>query len=211
MVFMLVAAPVIQLVGFGYAVNLDVDHIPTVVCDQDRYPGEPRARAGVLRQRHLPSRAEPCAIPDAAQAALEDGTAAAALIVPRGFARRLARRRGPAGAGPARRHRLDARAGGRGRRQPACSCCGAEPALPAATADRSPRILYNPRLSSPVYMLPGVAASLLLNVTAIITAMGLAREKETGTLEQILVTPDPPGDRCSRASACRSSCSASST
>jgi ABC-2 type transport system permease protein len=41
-------------------------------------------------------------------------------------------------------------------------------------------------------MLPGVAASLLLNVTAVITAMGLAREKETGTLEQVLVTPSRP-------------------
>jgi ABC-2 type transport system permease protein len=41
-------------------------------------------------------------------------------------------------------------------------------------------------------MLPGIAASLLLNVTAIMTAMGLAREREAGTLEQILVTPIRP-------------------
>src|SRR6185369_13842644 len=55
-----------------------------------------------------------------------------------------------------------------------------------------PRIFYNPRLKSAVYMLPGIAASLLLNVTAIMTAMGLARERESGTLEQILVTPIRP-------------------
>ena len=43
--------------------------------------------------------------------------------------------------------------------------------------------------------------SLLLNVTTIVTAMGLARERETGTLEQILVTPIRPVRCCSRASA----------
>ena len=41
-------------------------------------------------------------------------------------------------------------------------------------------------------MLPGVLATLLMNVTAIVTAMGMARERETGTLEQILVTPIRP-------------------
>jgi ABC-2 type transport system permease protein len=41
-------------------------------------------------------------------------------------------------------------------------------------------------------MLPGVLATLLLNVTALVTAMGLARERETGTLEQVLVTPIQP-------------------
>jgi ABC-2 type transport system permease protein len=62
------------------------------------------------------------------------------------------------------------------------------------TIQMAPRVVYNQRLSSPVYMIPGVAATLLLNVTTIVTAMGLAREREAGTLEQLLVTPiDPLG------------------
>jgi ABC-2 type transport system permease protein len=64
------------------------------------------------------------------------------------------------------------------------------PGVVAATL--VPRVMYNQRLKSAVYMLPGVLATLLLNVTAIVTAMGLARERETGTLEQILVTPIRP-------------------
>jgi ABC-2 type transport system permease protein len=56
----------------------------------------------------------------------------------------------------------------------------------------APRVLYNQRLKSDVYMLPGVLATLLLAVTAIVTAMGLARERETGTLEQVMVTPIRP-------------------
>ncbi len=56
-----------------------------------------------------------------------------------------------------------------------------------------PRILYNPRLKSAMYMVPGVAALVLLVVTTIVTAMGIARERELGTMEQILVTPLRPG------------------
>jgi len=52
-----------------------------------------------------------------------------------------------------------------------------------------PRVLYNPRLKTSTYMVPGITALLLLVVTVIITAMGLARERETGTLEQVMVTP----------------------
>ena len=56
----------------------------------------------------------------------------------------------------------------------------------------APRILYNPRLKSAMYMVPGVAAMVLLVVTTIVTAMGIARERELGTMEQILVTPLRP-------------------
>jgi ABC-2 type transport system permease protein len=56
----------------------------------------------------------------------------------------------------------------------------------------APRILYNPRLKSPIYMVPGLAAMVLLIVTTIVTAMGIAREREIGTMEQILVTPLRP-------------------
>jgi ABC-2 type transport system permease protein len=55
-----------------------------------------------------------------------------------------------------------------------------------------PRIAFNPTLRSPPYMIPGIAAILLLVVTTIVTAMGLAREREMGTLEQVLVTPIRP-------------------
>jgi ABC-2 type transport system permease protein len=55
-----------------------------------------------------------------------------------------------------------------------------------------PRILYNPQLKSSVYMVPGVAALTLLVVTTIVTAMGIAREREMGTIEQILITPLRP-------------------
>lgn len=56
----------------------------------------------------------------------------------------------------------------------------------------APRILYNPRLRTAYNMVPGIATMLLLIVTTIVTSMGLARERESGTLEQVLVTPVRP-------------------
>lgn len=196
MVFLLVAAPLIQLVGFGYAVNLDVDRIPSVVCDQDHTPAS-RELVEAFFANGTFLRKATVADPDAAQRALEKGDAAAALIVPRAFGTRLARNESPA---------VQLLVDGTDSTQAQVASADASQFLllrgigtGAVTVRRrdsfptlTPRILYNERLSSPVYMLPGVAASLLLNVTAIITAMGLAREKETGTLEQVLVTPIQP-------------------
>jgi ABC-2 type transport system permease protein len=62
----------------------------------------------------------------------------------------------------------------------------------AAQVEVVPRIAYNPGLDTPPFMVPGIAAMLLVIVTTIVTAMGLAREREMGTLEQVLVTPIRP-------------------
>jgi ABC-2 type transport system permease protein len=51
------------------------------------------------------------------------------------------------------------------------------------------RIWFNPRLESRDFMIPGVVALLLLVVTTNLSSMGLVREKELGTLEQLNVTP----------------------
>jgi ABC-2 type transport system permease protein len=139
-----------------------------------------------------------------AQRALDSGEAAVAVIVPRGFAVRYARRdqpqvqvlidgtdstRAQVAANDATQFLLLHGIGGTGMGASA----PASPSGPAVVAPPlEPRILYNPRLKTPVYMLPGILATLLLNVTAIVTAMGLSRERETGTLEQILVTPIRP-------------------
>lgn len=51
------------------------------------------------------------------------------------------------------------------------------------------KFLYNPELESVYYMVPGIVATLLTMVTTMLTAMGIVRERESGTLEQISVTP----------------------
>ena len=51
------------------------------------------------------------------------------------------------------------------------------------------RVWYNPALKYSDYMVPGIAAFLLTIVTSLLSAMGLVKEKEIGTLEQLLVAP----------------------
>ncbi len=196
MVFLLVAAPLIQLTMFGYAVNLDVDHIPTVVCDQDRTEESERLLQDFFANGTFARRRDVFA-PRAAQDALESGEAAVAVIVPHGYARGIGRRDAPQiqllldGTDSTRAQVAQADAsqflllhGAAGAARP-----GANRAPPFLL---SPRIFYNPRLASPVFMVPGILSMLLMNVTAMLTAMGLTREKESGTLEQVLVTPLQP-------------------
>jgi ABC-2 type transport system permease protein len=54
------------------------------------------------------------------------------------------------------------------------------------------RAWFNPRMRSAVFTVPGVLGLVLLVITTMLTALGLTREKEIGTLEQIMVTPIRP-------------------
>ena len=191
----LIISPVLQLVVFGYAIDLDVDRIPTVVCDQDRTVRSRDLAQAFFADRTFLRTAD-VVEPDAAQDALEGGAAAAAIIIPRGFALRAARSDAPevqilVDGTDATRAQVAANAAsqfllGHG--------IGTEPVVQPAVARASLalRVMFNERLKTAVYMLPGVLATLLLNVTSLVTAMGLARERETGTLEQVLVTPIRP-------------------
>lgn len=191
----LIISPVLQLVIFGYAIDLDVDRIPTVVCDQDRTPQSRDLTQAFFADRTFLRRAD-VLDPETAQDALDAGSAAAELIVPRGFALRVARADAPEvqviiDGTDATRAQVASNAASQFL---LLHGIGGDPIVGPAVAGTSlaPRVMYNQRLKSPIYMLPGVLATLLLNVTAIVTAMGLARERETGTLEQLLVTPIRP-------------------
>jgi ABC-2 type transport system permease protein len=191
MVFQLILGPVIQVIAFGYALNMDVDRISTVICDQDRTPESERLIEELFGDRTF-RRGHAVLDPEAAQTELESGEAAVAVIIPRDFARKRARHEGPM-------VQVLIDGSDATRAQVASSYAsqflllhgiGGNPTRAAVSLQ--PRIVYNQSLSSPIYMIPGVAATLLLNVTTIITAMGLAREREAGTLEQLLVTPIRP-------------------
>ena len=205
MAAVLLLAPVLQLTLLGYAVDLEVDRIPTVICDLDR-SRESRDLSAALVAEETFRLVGVASDPNQASEHLERGDAAVGVVIPAGFSQDLARR-APAtvqvlvdGTDPNRAQvaantaaqfmaeravgasleRLDELAGAEGRVR----------ALPRVVL--APRILFNPRLKSALYMVPGVAAMVLLVVTTIVTAMGIAREREVGTMEQILVTPLRP-------------------
>lgn len=200
MMFILMVAPVVQTVVFGFAVNFDVDRVPTVVLDRDRTDVSREhlrrllADGTLLRTGEVASAAE-------AERAVHLGRATAAVILPPRLAADLAAGR-PAevqvvqdGTDPNRSTVVAAAVsryfGEVGERLSVEGLAARGVAAPARLA-LTPRLHFNPGLASPPYMIPGIAAILLLIVTTIVTAMGLAREREMGTLEQVLVTPIRP-------------------
>ena len=204
MLFLLIMVPVIQLIVFGFAVNLDVDRVPTVIVDRD---GGHLARTHVSRLLADGTLAEVGRETTvlAAERWMDEGRAAVVLVIPEDFERELVRSRpttvqvlvdgsdpnraGVASAAVARYFAEVSEGIVRVRATRIASLAGVA-ARPPRVSVRS-RVLFNPELETAIYMVPGVAAILLMLITTIVTAMGLSRERERGTLEQILVTPVP--------------------
>jgi ABC-2 type transport system permease protein len=183
MMALLVAAPCVQLVLFGNAVQLDVDKVPTVLVDQDQST-DSREHA-----RRLYSDGTLAAVAPSGDALrmLETGEAAAALYIPRGFARDHARGHHP-------RVQMVLDGSDPNRANVAANAVAAHLRNENDRGHRlgvESRVLFNPALKTSIYMVPGVSAMLLLLVTTVVSSMGLARERERGTLEQIRVTPLP--------------------
>ncbi|MBN2194657.1 MAG: ABC transporter permease [Polyangiaceae bacterium] len=209
MVALLMIAPALQLGILGAAVDFDVDRVATVVVDHDRSAASRHHIEHVLADGTL-RRAFDTTSDAEALAAIDQGRAVAAVIVPPGFGERLERGEPAeiqfvaAGTDPNQSAVATAAAGRYARFESARLVAAARSARGTPTAGGPstgsvrqapgpvvlvPRVLHNPRLRTAVYMVPGVMALLLAVVTLIIAAMGLARERETGTLEQVMVTP----------------------
>ena len=198
--FMLIVAPLIQTVIFGFAVDYDVDRVPTVVVDRDRTSASREHTRRLLADGTL-RRAGTAGSAAEADVAMDDGRAAAALVLPPRLEADLAAGR-PAqvqvlldGSDP---NRATVAAGAASRyfgevgERLARERLAARGAPLPAQIEAVPRLAFNPGLKTSPYMVPGIAAMLLLIVTTIVTAMGLSREREMGTLEQVLVTPIRP-------------------
>jgi ABC-2 type transport system permease protein len=198
--FLLIMAPFIQTVIFGFAVDFDVDRVPTVLVDQDRSDESRLHARRVLADQTLRLVGEEAGIPEA-ERALDAGRAAAALVFTPGLADDLASQR-PAEAqllvdgGDPNRALVAGGAVSRyfgevGERLIRDRLEAAGRPAPAQVV-LAPRVLYNPRLKTAPYIVPGIAGTLLVIVTTMVTAMGLSREREMGTMEQVLVTPIRP-------------------
>jgi ABC-2 type transport system permease protein len=186
----LILAPLIQLFLLAYAATTDVRNVPVIVADADR-SGASRA----LVQRFVASRI--FTVVDVVTAVgetdrfLESGDAWLAVAIPPGFGADVAAGRGRtvqlvAGVALAYASNLIA-----GHAQVvAAELAGRRGAAESTGAlEARVRVWFNPRLESRDFMVPGVVALLLLVVTTNLSSMGVVREKELGTLEQLNVTP----------------------
>jgi drug efflux transport system permease protein len=185
--------PVLQLLLFGYAIQTDVRHLPTVVVDESRTP-ESRDLIAAFENTgsfrivaHLNARAD-------LDRALARGTAAAGIIVPADYPRLLGRGQTATvqvvvdAADPLSSQSALAAAAGvaQVRNLAILSAAAGRADLPIEARVR-PR--YNPGLRSATFIVPGLVGVLLTMTMVLITAMAIVRERERGTLEQLIVTP----------------------
>ena len=172
---MMIVLPVLLLIVFGYAASFDVTTIPTVTAG-------PQATA-VAAQLGKPFDVVATA-PDEgrtwAEQQLRDGKAAAAVI---------------AGTGPAQ-VLIDGSQLFTAKATLAALAAKQQAASRAGVATQPPQVtvLYNPELTTKDIMIPGLCGVVLVFIGTIITALGVVRERQSGTLEQLAVMPLHPRD-----------------
>ena len=190
---MMIGIPVIQLLVFGYAIQTDVRNLPTVVLDESRTPESRDLIAAFQNTGNFRVVAHVDGRP-ALDAAIARGDAQAAIVVPYDYPRHLARGTTATvqvivdAADPlSSQAALNAAAGVAQLRNLAIlSRAAGRTAIPVEARVR-PR--YNPGLRSPNYIVPGLVGVILTMTMVLITAMAIVRERERGTLEQLIVTP----------------------
>jgi ABC-2 type transport system permease protein len=187
--------PLIQLVLFGYAVNLDVDQINIGWMDFDHTPESRDLRAAFEGSNRF-TIATALAHEGDIQALLDRGKVQAVIRVLPGFARDLLRRRTTAvqilveGTNSNTASLVSSYAGEIVSRYSASRLSTPGGGVPELTAHT--RVWFNPDLKSRNYFVPGVIANIIMTVTLMLTALAIVREKEIGTMEQLMVTPIRP-------------------
>jgi ABC-2 type transport system permease protein len=201
--------PMFQLIIFGYAVNLDVDNLRMGWMDMDQTPqshdllaafqGSGRFLLTALPQsekdiqdvldrgkaqvivRVLPGFGRDILLgrPTSAQI-LVDGTNSNTASLASAYTSQVVGAYSASVATPQLQSRMMARAG-----------MGTMSMRVGRITD-SARVWFNPDLRSRNYFVPGVICNLIMVVTVMLTAMAIVREKELGTMEQLMVTPIRP-------------------
>ncbi len=195
-------APIFQLFLFGYAITSDVTNIATVICDYDK-----TALSRSLTQKFASSKefkiVKNVVNNRQSEEALQSGQVKLALIIPKGFQNDIA-----AGKQTQIAALID------GSDSQTARVIGGyttgilrefskakidilmnkvkeyAPRLPQL--NYQPRVWYNPEMKSVRFMVPGVLAMIIMMITMILTSMGIVKEREIGTLEQLIVTPITP-------------------
>lgn len=208
---MLVMPPLIQLLIFGYAASLDVDNAKIAWMDQDHSP-ESR---DLLAEFQGSRRFEFAGFPEnegAMQNMMDRGQVDGVVRVLPGFGRDVERGRpskvqilldgtnsntasiisGYASQCIGRYSQSIGQKFQKSRLVAATMDAGGAIAMEVPQVNPSTRVWFNPDLKSRNYFIPGVIVNIITLVTLSLTAMAIVREKEIGTMEQLMVTPIRP-------------------
>ncbi|MBI3596233.1 MAG: ABC transporter permease [Nitrospirae bacterium] len=185
-------APIIQLTLLGYGATFDIKNLSIAVWDQSR-TAESRAYIRAFTPTEYFVVREPVNNYREAVDRIDRGRAVIVLVLPTDFGRRIRGERpvsvqaildgsnsNTALIGLNYVNRITEAFSSKVRLETVDTRSGVDNRL---------RVWYNPELLSKNYMIPGVIAVLLIVITSMMTALGIVKEKEIGTLEQLIITP----------------------
>ncbi|MDY0019871.1 MAG: ABC transporter permease [Anaerolineae bacterium] len=197
---MMLALPIIQLLLFGYAIDMNVDHVPTIVADQSQ-DAESRAYIEAVAASGFFDIVGYVSSSEEVAQAIDRGDVIAGIFIPPDFAAHL--KRGDAqvsflvdGSDVITAQSAYAAAdviaqNYAGKLQlEKIKRMGA--ALQTQPIDARVRILYNPNMTNIWFTIPGMCAMILQTQSLVLTTTALVLEREAGTIEQLLVTPIRP-------------------
>ena len=195
--FVIVVPPVIQLLVFSFAASFDLNHIPLAVYDEDRGSAASSLIARFSGSGHF-SLSAPVHNEQALQHRIDEAQALMVLHLPADFSRQLHQN----GSAP-----VQLIIDGRNSNTAAIALSYANRIVDQFNTDwaqshhlpNPPSVLisrawFNPNLESRWFIVPGVVGLLMLVVVMVVTALSVAREREQGTFDQLLVTPLHPAE-----------------
>ena len=195
---MAIAIPMLMILLFGYALTLDVDNVPIAVWDQSVSPESRELISRFEGSRYFDVRLRAKGYPDI-ERAIEAGQVMAAVVIPRAFSAHLR-----AGHGTAVQFLID----GSDSNTATIALGYAESVTLGYSRDiafqearvggmgtlRDPlevrsRVWYNADMESKNSIVPGLIAVIMMVIAALLTSLTVAKEWETGTMEQLIATP----------------------
>lgn len=187
--------PVLQTLVFGFAVTTDVNNIPTAIVDLDNSVESRELVRRFMSSGYFAVLAKP-ERPEAIKELLDRGSVSMALQINRGFSSDL--KRGLTAAVQVIADGTDSNTAtvavdytGRIIKKYAQDLAG-PPSRFLPRIDVRQRAWYNPELRSKNYNVPGVIAMVIMLTSLLLTSMAVVREREIGTMEQLMVTPLRP-------------------
>ena len=198
----LVFIPAFMLMMFGYAVNFDVRHTALAVVDEDQSAMSREFISLFTRTEYFDLVAKPRSIRET-DPLLDNGTAKLVVVIPSDFSDDLAAGRDATVQVLVDGSNASASATTIGYMNGIVQSFsvstitlellrrGRNGVLPSPI-DLEPRIWYNPELRSAKFLVPGLIAFIMMVTAVISTALSVAREREMGTMEQLMVSPVRP-------------------
>ena len=173
--------PLMQLILFGYAINTTVDHIATIVLDQSRDAQSRGFLNSFFNTGYFDLAGQAGSLEQVRQA-IDAGRARVGIVLPPDFSRDLV-------AGRAAKAQVLVDGSDPNTAQTALLVAGTLSQRGGQSVDVRPVVLYNPGMQSINFMIPGLLGLILQFQTLLLTAFAVVRERERGTLEQLVVTP----------------------